>query len=340
MSRFVEQHRGAWRHLDALLRRADLAGLRSFSPAELEDLARLYRQAISHLAQARTQREEPEVARYLNDLVARAHGRIYAARRRRLPRPGVFFLRTFPQTFRRTIWFTLLAATLFYGAGVATFLAVRANPTTARSLLDEKFTRYLDNFMEEEDAASKYFGTRTQGVSATALSSFLMTNNIQVAFMTFAGGATAGLVTLYALITNGMMLGVFLGMAENHGQMLEFVAIVAPHGMIELSAICIAGAAGLRMAYGLLDPGDVRRVEALARAAKDAVVLALGAAPLLVVAGIIEGFVAPSGMDMAPRCLIGAMTGVVLLAYLLLCGHGPATEELDEEPQPPTPAPL
>jgi len=326
MSDFVAQHRDSWDRLTQLLRQADTEGLRCFSPAQLDDLARLYRQAVSHLARARTNQEPLEVIAYLNDLVARAHGRIYATRRRRSLNLHTFFLRTFPQTFRRTIWFSVLSATLFYGTAGAAFLAVRGDPTAASALFDESFTRYLDNFMADKDAAAKYFGERMKGASAAALSSFLMTNNIKATLMTFAGGATAGVFTLFSLLQNALMLGTFLGLAANHGDPVGFLAILVPHGVMELTAICLGGAGGLRMAYALLDPGDLRRHEAFVRGAREAVVLALGTIPLLVVAAIIESVVGPSHLDWTARFLIAGIAAVTVVWYLFVAGRGGSDE--------------
>ncbi len=315
MSRFVEQHRATWERLQAILDAIDTRGFRRLSREQLDQFAGLYRQAVAHLAQARTQGEDLRVVRYLNELVARAHGRIYRRRGRHV-KIGEFFLETFPRTFRRTLWYTVVAAVVMYGAAALAYGAVRADPELARYLFDENFVRYMENFLERKDAAERYFQERTSGAGGAELSTFLMRHNVEIAFLTFAGGVTGGVLSLYLLMSNGLMLGVFLAMAANHGHGLGFWAILAPHGVAELSAICIAGGAALRMAYPLIDPGDLRRVEAFVQGAREAAVLILGTIPLFVGAGVIEGFVAPSNLDWPSRFGVAALSGGLMLVYL------------------------
>jgi uncharacterized membrane protein SpoIIM required for sporulation len=147
-------------------------------------------------------------------------------------------------------------------------------------------------------------------------SSAIMTNNISVGFLTFAFGITAGLGTIYMMIFNGLMLGV-IGMACHlSGMSLKLWDFVAPHGVLELPAIFIAGGAGLRIAAGLLFPGYLPRKESLARAGTEAVRLLLGTIPILVIAGVIEAFVSPTGLATGLKFAMAGALFVLLLAYL------------------------
>jgi uncharacterized membrane protein SpoIIM required for sporulation len=151
-------------------------------------------------------------------------------------------------------------------------------------------------------------------------SSAIMTNNISVGFMTFALGITGGLGTIYMMLFNGLMLGV-IGMAcHQSGMSLQLWSFVAPHGVLELPAIFLAGGAGLRIATGLLFPGYLPRRESLARAGTDAVQLLLGTIPMLIVAGTIEAFVSPTGLRMALKFGMAAALFALLLAYLFGAG--------------------
>jgi uncharacterized membrane protein SpoIIM required for sporulation len=151
-----------------------------------------------------------------------------------------------------------------------------------------------------------------------------MTNNMSVAFMAFALGITAGLGTLYMLLFNGLLIGV-IGMACHlSGMSLKLWEFVAPHGVLELPAIFLAGGAGLRIASGLLFPGYLPRRESLVRAGSEAVQLLLGSIPILIVAGTIEAFVSPTGLATNLKFAMAAALFVLLLGYLFGAGRSSA----------------
>jgi uncharacterized membrane protein SpoIIM required for sporulation len=157
------------------------------------------------------------------------------------------------------------------------------------------------------------------------MATIIFTNNIQVAFLAFAGGVLFGLGTVYVLVSNGLMLGSVLGAAQFYAVGPLLWSFISPHGFLELTCIVIAGAAGLMLGDALLRPGLLLRREALARAARRAVELVVGAAPILVVAGLIEGFVSPSDLPFAVKMAIGLGAACVLYALLLTVGREPQT---------------
>jgi uncharacterized membrane protein SpoIIM required for sporulation len=144
-------------------------------------------------------------------------------------------------------------------------------------------------------------------------SSKIMTNNITVCFLTFAGGITAGLFTLFELFNNGLMLGVVSTVCHQHHMALSLWSFVAAHGALEIPSIMLAGAAGLRLGAGILFPGMLRRREALAVAGSEAVQLVSGTIPLLIVAGTLEAFLSPTHAPIALKFAVGAVlfTGLV-----------------------------
>jgi uncharacterized membrane protein SpoIIM required for sporulation len=158
------------------------------------------------------------------------------------------------------------------------------------------------------------------------MATLIFTNNIQVAFLSFAGGVLCGLGTVYVLVANGLALGGVLGAAQFYGVAPLLWSFISPHGYLELTCIVIAGAAGLMLGDALLRPGLQLRREALARAARRAVELVLGAAPVLVVAGLIEGFVSPSELPMELKLVFGPLAGLVLYALLFTVGRKPAAQ--------------
>jgi uncharacterized membrane protein SpoIIM required for sporulation len=163
-------------------------------------------------------------------------------------------------------------------------------------------------------------GAATQAV----LASSIFTNNIRVAFLAFAGGLTLGFGTIALLVYNGALLGALAGITIQAGNFSVFVRYVAPHGLLELSCIAVSGAAGLRLAWAVIDPGTLRRGASLRAAARPAVTLALGTAPWLVVAGLTEGFVTPLGLPLGAALAVGVFLFATYWGLVATRGHSRA----------------
>jgi uncharacterized membrane protein SpoIIM required for sporulation len=153
------------------------------------------------------------------------------------------------------------------------------------------------------------------------LATVIFVNNIRVSFLAFAGGVLFGLGTAYVLGLNGLFLGAVLGAARHYGVQGRLLEFVSAHGYVELTCVVIAGAAGLMLGHAQLRPGLRRRRDALAGAARRAIELVMGAAPILVAAGVIEGFVSPSALPGPAKVVIGPLAWLVLLAALLTVGR-------------------
>jgi uncharacterized membrane protein SpoIIM required for sporulation len=152
-------------------------------------------------------------------------------------------------------------------------------------------------------------------------SALIMTNNLQVSFLAFSGGMLLGLFTLYVLVMNGLSLGVTLGLMQVYGHAAPLWEFVIGHGVLELSVITMAGGSGLLIGYAMLHPGLLSRKDALVVAAQKSIRLLLGSAPLLVVAGIIEGLVSPSEIIAPIKYSIGITSGILLYSYVFLAGR-------------------
>jgi uncharacterized membrane protein SpoIIM required for sporulation len=148
-------------------------------------------------------------------------------------------------------------------------------------------------------------------------SSRIMTNNISVTFLAFAFGMTFGLGTVYIMAFNGLLLGALAGLCHIHGLDAAFWSFVLPHGVIELTAIFIGGGAGFLLSTALLIPGDLTRKNALILRGRQAVPLTLGCVPLLIVAGVVEGFFSPVPLPVELKFLVAGILLALLLAYLL-----------------------
>jgi uncharacterized membrane protein SpoIIM required for sporulation len=312
---FYQSRKADWQALSHLLDQCQ-SDMRGLSEVQVRDISRLYRAATSDLALAKRDFPRNEIAVYLNQLVARAHAVVYRGEPLALRRLWQFATTDFPRLFRETWVFTFIAALFFiipaFASGIATYIqpknATLLLPPQAQQLIStvEDKKLWIDIPVEERPYAS----------------AFIMQNNIQVSFMAFASGLTAGLMTLWVLFFNGLMIGTLTGLTAYHGIGFELWTFVIGHGVIELSIIFISGGSGLMLGWAILRPGLMRRRDALAQAARKAVYLLLGAVPWLVVAGTIEGFISPNNDIAAPiHWAVGIVSGIFLYSYLLLVGR-------------------
>ena len=325
--RFVAARRARWDRLAALVDRAARRGVRSLSPDEIDELALAYRAATSDLAVARTRGEDPVILDHLNRLTARAHSVVYVATARSgWHRFAGFVVRGFPREVRRS-WAPIAFCTLVtILSSLVAYGSVTADPANAHALLPGMQLPPVTKALHDSN-----FGF--DRAYSPAMASMIITNNVRVAAIAFAGGMTGGLLTGWIILTNGLMVGALGALYARAGFGPDFWATIAPHGVIELTAIQIAGGAGLVLAGGYLRPGRARRVDALTFAARRAGTLVLGVALLLCVAGTIEGFISPQRLSIPVRAAVGAITAIALLAYLL--GSGTQRDEnADGDPPP------
>ena len=316
--------RASWERLSELLDRADRAGLASLSLEELEALGSLYRQAATHLARARTDGRDPDLVEFLNSLVGRAHGRLYGGRTKSRFQLGHFFGAELPRTFRRNFWYIALSVGISLLAAVVAYIAVCSDDRWARAMLPQG-AAMIKEFAQSKKAAGEYFADAATAFGGGGFSGFLMLNNIQVALRAFAFGISAGIGTIVVLVMNGLMLGAFLGIGAVAGRLTDLVAVVTPHGVVELSAIFIAGGAGLMMGHAIIDPGDRLRRDAIVRASREAVKLAVGTVPMFVCAGLIEGLISPQYEGLFAsnftRITFGWLMGGIWFLYLFAGDH-------------------
>jgi len=334
-SGLIAGSRQGWERLSELLDQAERGGLAGLQADELDELGRLYRRATSDLSVARRDDVDPEIARYLNQLVSRAYARIYAGSRPRRLGLGRLFAVEVPQTFRKRASYIGVSVLLSVVAALASYTAVTSDPRWAGALFNPMAVERWRDFAESGTPAGEYFSANAEALGGPEFSGLLMSNNIQVALKAFAFGIVLMLGTIVVLVMNGSMLGVFIGVGANSDALLRFTSIIAPHGVVELSAIFIAGGAGLLIGHAIVDPGDLCRKDALRLAAADAVKLVTGTLPMFVVAGIIEGMISPQSVGLfgsdAPRILFGLLAGAAFWTCLffgdrLWAGDDPLTD--------------
>jgi uncharacterized membrane protein SpoIIM required for sporulation len=299
--------------LEQLLARSEGNGLRHFDAREIEDFGRAYRQAISDLAIARRDYPDDQLTLWLNSLASRAHLRLYRAPAPSWHRLGQFFWTDFARRFRAARLHLAISALLLFGPALIGYAAALFDASLRDALVPAQLRSVMANGKTWTDIEP---GLRP------AMATFIFTNNIQVAFLGFAGGVLFGLGTAYVLVANGLLLGSVLGAAQFYGVAPLLWSFISPHGYLELTCIVIAGAAGLMLGDAMLRPGLLLRREALARAARRAVELVAGAAPVLVIAGLIEGFISPGELPVEAKLAMGPLTAVALYSLLFRVGRG------------------
>ncbi|MGE3913064.1 MAG: stage II sporulation protein M [Chloroflexota bacterium] len=303
----IQARQERWQTLKSLLDRAG-SDPRRLQADEIERLSQLYRQVVSDLAIARRDFPQDQVVGYLNALAVRAYPLVYRAPLGSWQRLGQFFLQEFPARYRATRWFILAAFLLFALPGLAGYLVVLTAPPLAELILPADLTRVV---------REGRLWTEIPAARRPVAASTIATNNIQVALLGFAGGILVGTLTAYVLVYNGLLFGSILGYTHLYGLDGQLLAFVSPHGYLELTVVFIAGGAGLRMAWAIVQPGLLRRKDALIQSAQEAALLVVGAVPILLVAGAIEGFISPSSLPNTVKYIFGLLTGIVLHGWLL-----------------------
>ena len=307
-TRWLDARRPYWTRLEQLLDQTSRHGLRSLTRHDLQELGLLYRQIGSDLAALREDSGSVHFADYVQRLLARAHHTIYSSADRQNPAAAVrFFVVTYPAAFRQSLAPCLVSLLIFLGGAAAGAVLTYRDPDFKTKVLGPEMVDTIDR---------REMWTHSIVAIKPIASSQIMTNNMSVALMTFAAGITGGAGTMYMIAFNGLLLGV-IGMAcALSGMSVPLWSFIAPHGVLELPAIVIAGGAGLRLAQGLLFPGLLPRRQSVSRAGSEAVKLVLGCIPILVVAGVIEAFVSPTDLAVSLKFGLAAGLFVLLLVYL------------------------
>lgn len=312
---FYQSRKSDWNTLGQLLEKSEKQ-IQGLTPTDVQLLGRLYRAVTSDLALAQRDFPRHRVTQFLNQLVARAHAVVYRGEPLALKRLFEFFARDFPRQFRTSFPFMLAAILLFLLPAISAAISTAVRPESAQWLLAPEMQEYVDMIEDKE------LWTDIPVEERPFASSFIMTNNIRVAFLSFAGGITMGIMTLYVLVFNGVMLGAITGLTIHYGIGFDLWTFVIGHGVIELSVICFSGGSGLMLGWAILRPGLMRRRDALAQAAGQAVKLLMGVVPLLVIAGTIEGFLSPAeNVPPLVKWTVGITSGILLYSYLFFAGR-------------------
>ena len=304
---FAAAHQADWDRLAVLVRRR-----RRLSGDEVDELVAKYQRTATHLSVLRSGDHDPALTARLSGLLGRARAAVTGAQTPAWQAIGEFFAVAFPAMAYRARWWWLATAA---GSILVAFIAGRwiaASPAVQASLVSHSQVASLVNHQFRD-----YYSQDT----ASAFALKVWTNNVWVAAETLILGAFLGIGTIYFLFINALNLGVDGGLMIGHGKAVEFFTLILPHGMLELSAVFLAAAAGLRMGWAVIDPGPRRRVQALAEEGRATVTIALGLIVVLATSGAIEAFVTPSSLPSWARITIGAVAEIGFLAYVILAGR-------------------
>ncbi|MBA3402474.1 MAG: stage II sporulation protein M [Actinobacteria bacterium] len=311
LDHFLHDRAGAWRELETLVGRGGRRPHRLGAEGVLR-LGELYRGATADLALARRRWPGDPVVQRLDELVARSRHLVYAAPSRRFSPLEFLASGYWRLVAERPVLLAVSALLLFAPAALGASWALD-DPGAAGGLVPLEYRQVAEPRTEGTDLG---FSPDEQAGFATEI----FTNNIRVSFLAFAGGITGGVLTAAVLLFNGVLLGTVGGLAWEAGNGKYFVELVSAHGVLELSCIVVAGMAGLRLGWAIVDPGRLPRLTALRHEARRAVLIALGTAPWLVLAGLVEGFLTPTGLGLAQALAIGVTLGAVYWALVIWRG--------------------
>jgi uncharacterized membrane protein SpoIIM required for sporulation len=311
---FVAAHSGEWQRLDDLVRRR-----RRLSGAEVDELVRLYQRTATHLSAAQAAAHDPVLVAKLSARLARARSAVTGAHASSWKDAGRFALVSFPAAAYRARWWWVGTAAGSLGVALVLGWWIARSPGVQTSLLPPA---------EIKDLVNRDFQSYYSQYAASSFAAHVWTNNAWVAAQSLIFGILLGLPTLYVLFANAANLGVVGGLMIGHGKAALFFGLILPHGMLELSAVFLAAAAGLRLGWCIIDPGPRTRTTALAEEGRTTITIALGLIVVLLVSGVIEAFVTPSPLPTWARILIGVAAETAFLAYVVVFGRRAAAAGL------------
>ncbi|OPH49609.1 hypothetical protein BC351_37070 [Paenibacillus ferrarius] len=309
ITRFIREHKSQWTELEDLIRQLNKRKS-SLQASQINRFTELYKTVSAHLATLQTHRPADETTVYLNHLISQAHNAMYKESNKSSSQMKQFFLHYFPSLIQARSLFVGFALILFLLGGLLGFLSVWKDPLNLSMIMPGTMAENIDPSRTADPRGD---------IHSPLVSTAIMTNNIRVAVLAFISGVTLGIGTVYLMISNGLLVGALAAVFMKSGKSYVFWAYILPHGIIELTAIFIAGGAGLYMGYRFFVPGPYPRKLRFLESAKESAQLLIGTIPLFIVAGIIEGYITPSTLSLEVKYLIA---GVTLLILILYYGYG------------------
>jgi uncharacterized membrane protein SpoIIM required for sporulation len=316
-SEFRRGREDSWRDLETLVAVIEKRGVRALSADDLQRLPLLYRTVLSSLSVARSIALDRNLLLYLENLA------VYGPRVSLLRGAGEFLARGFPAAVMAARWHVLIAVLCTAVGGIAGFVLTSGDESWFSSLISSGLAGSRGPASTRADLLDHEIFAPWPGVveSFAVMANFLFTHNTVVGILTFSLGLAAGVPTILLLMYQGLMLGTFLALHANRELSVDFLGWVAIHGVTEIGAIILCGAAGLLVADKLLFPARYSRVESVAIHGRIAAQIAVGAVLMFFVAAILEGGFRQLIQSTPWRFAIGSATGIGWLAYFTLCAR-------------------
>ena len=301
---FINSNSNIWRELQELSVTIKKGGIKSLPSNEVNKFLHVFRLSSHHLAYARTHYPESSVVAYLNSLIGDCHSYVYAVKKVSPWQLVTYISYDFPKRLKEYRWYVLCSFGFFAFGLVLSLLMTLHNGDNASMFLPQNI---IDSAKSGQSGGGEW--------NSPLVSSYIMVNNISISLKAFVFGITLGLGTIYVLFFNGAILGSLTGLIYLYGSPKNYWSLILPHGVIELTAVFISGAAGLLIAKSMLLPGEYSRRHSLIIGAKKAVSLIFGVIFMLIIAGIIEGFFTPLNIPAVSKLLFAAITLVILSLY-------------------------
>jgi uncharacterized membrane protein SpoIIM required for sporulation/uncharacterized RDD family membrane protein YckC len=313
--RFLAKKRAGWEAFRELAVRMERSGVGALAAGEIPGFATRYREVAADLARARTYGVDGRVVEYLERVVSAGHNALYRARGR-VPTPVArYLLRDFPAAVVQSWAFVLVAFLLFTVPAIAGYTVIRGRPTLAEEIFPPGMIGRAEQAKTRQQEGLGY--AQAESGDRPIAAAWIISNNVSVSFWAFAGGLTAGLLTGWVLFTNGLQIGLVLGLFRNYDALDYLTTFVAGHGVLELTAIFISAGAGFRLAKAIVAPGDLKRADALVVEGRIAARMVGAVVTLLALAGTIEGLLSTSDAPRLWKYGVSAATAVFLVLYLL-----------------------
>jgi len=304
---FVLAHRSTWDRLDQLVKRR-----RRLSGHEIDELVELYQRVSTHLSMVRSVSSDSVLVGRLSSLVARARSAVTGAHAPLWSEFARFWTVSFPVVAYRAWRWWLATAIAFVLVAVVIAVWVAASPEVQSAV---GTPREIDELINHDFAT--YYSEHPAGAFALQV----WVNNSWVAAQCIAYAVVLGIPIPFVLLQNAANVGVIGGLMFNAGKGDIFVGLLTPHGLLELTAVFLAAAVGMRLGWSVISPGNRRRTQVLAEQGRAVVAVAVGLVVVLLVSGLIEAMVTPSSLPTFARIAIGALAEVLFLAYVIYFGR-------------------
>lgn len=327
---FRRERERAWSDLEALVATVEKGGITALAAADLSRLPGLYRGALSSLSVARAVSLDRALIEYLESLTGRAYFVVYGTKRHTREALREFFARRLPRAVRGLRWALLLSLALLLAGGVTAYVITRAEPERFYTFVGSAYAQDRGPAASTEHLREGlYDGDELTAEELSVFATHLLSHNAGIGILCFALGFVVGIPVFILIFQNGLVLGAFAALYQQRGLGLDFWGWVLPHGITELGAIVLCGAAGLTLARALIFPGRHTRMANLARTGRDAGVVVLGAVLMFFVAGMIEGFFRQRVTSIVARYTLVGLSVVGWGWYFGLVGRRGAGADTD-----------